>query len=244
MQWYDLINRKMQLGGPVWHHEPYREFCVTYLLANNIDIAGKHSYQFGIYAGSSLRRIYEMFCCYQLVPERILAFDSFEGNPEEQAGIPRNIGWSKGSCNVKDLDEHKIDSTQTIIGKILASLPDSDIPIDWHAGFFDQVLTPDFMKLNPKPAFWVDLDVDLYLSSIQVLDFMFQNRLIVSQTLVSFDDWGGTEEYKGGESLAWKEMCEKYSVEANEIHSFRYGDPRSSDFQCEKVFIVKKTCNI
>ena len=58
------------------------------------------------------------------------------------------------------------------------------------------------MATNPKPAFWVDLDVDLYISTVQVLDFMFKNHLIVPTTLVSFDDWGATKEFEGGESLA------------------------------------------
>ena len=231
--------RRNRNGELVWCDESYREFCVMYLLSNKINIADKYSYQFGICSGLTLRWIYEMFRYYRLHTERILAFDSFEGVPDEQEGIPRNECWVKGFCNAKALECFKSDSTETIIEKILASLPDQVIPIDWHVGFFDQILTPDFMKTNPKPAFWVDLDVDLYISTAQVLDFMFKNQLIVPQTLVSFDDWGGTEEYKGGESLAWKEMCEKYSVDAKEIHDFHYGDPKTQ-FHCQKVFIVKK----
>jgi len=95
------------------------------------------------------------------------------------------------------------------------------------------------MKSNLKPAFWVDIDVDLYISTIQILDFMFQNKLIVPETLVSFDDWAGTEEYKGGESLAWKEMCEKYSVSVKDILSVKYGNPQTPDFHWKKVFIVE-----
>ncbi|MBF8263317.1 MAG: hypothetical protein HW387_982 [Parachlamydiales bacterium] len=227
-----LTRRKKSNGTFVWSAESYREFCVTFLAANKIDISGKYNYQFGIFNGTSLRWIYEMYRFYHLSPEKILAFDSFEGLPEEQEGIPRLSGHSKGAYNVKAIENYKKDSPHQIIDKIKATLPDNLISIDWHIGFFEQILTESFMDTNPRPAFWVDIDVDLYISTIQVLDFMLRKHLIVPSTIVSFDDWGATEEYKGGESLAWKEMCEKYSVSAKEIHCNRQGT------DCQIVYIV------
>ncbi|MBF8263316.1 MAG: hypothetical protein HW387_981 [Parachlamydiales bacterium] len=234
------MKRKNHNGGFYWNNESYREFCVTYLLNNKISISGKHNYQFGIYSGITMRWIYEMFRYYRLPCERILAFDSFEGLPEEQKGIPRTSNHCKGAYNVKEIEQFRDDTPQQIIKKIQSTLPDNLIPIDWSIGFFDQVLTEIFLKTNPKPAFWVDLDIDLYISSIQVLDFMFKNRLIVPTTIVSFDDWGCTYEYRGGESLAWKEMCQKYAVTAREIHCYRYENEGSPDYVCHKVFIVNK----
>ena len=35
----------------------------------------------------------------------------------------------------------------------------------------------------------MEIDCDLYVSSVQALDFMFRNRLIVSGTLIGYDDW-------------------------------------------------------
>ncbi len=207
MQWYELIQRKMQHLGPYWN-EGYREFCVTYLAASGINIAGRYNYQFGINDKANLRRIYQMFRYYHLTPERIVVFDAFEG-------ITRKT--------VEEFNDTLPDRGTPIEG----------IPIDWARWVFDVELPPEFMKTNPKSAFWVDLDVDTYIHALHILDFMFQNRLIAPQTLVSFDDWSGTED---GAGLAWKEMGQKYFVEAKEIHSFRSGE-----FLFKKVFIVEKT---
>jgi hypothetical protein len=239
MQWQDLIIQKKKSHGPNWD-ESYREFIVTYLKANNIDISGKHHYSFGIWGGNGLRKMYEMFRYYDVIPEKILAFDSFEGLPDEHPGIQRNVLHPRGAYNVKDIEPYKNDTPRQIIAKIMATFPDNQIPVDWHVGFYEQVLSEKFMTLNPKPAFWVELDVDLYISSIQVLDFMFQNHLILPGTLVSFDDWGATEEYKGGESLAWKEMCQKHAVTANELYDIHGGDKRLPTAFCAKVFSVEK----
>jgi len=48
---------------------------------------------------------------------------------------------------------------------------------------------------------------------------MFTNKLIVSGTIVYFDDWGASLEYQGGESLAWAEAVAKYDVKYKLIYS-------------------------
>jgi hypothetical protein len=68
----------------------------------------------------------------------------------------------------------------------------------------------------------VDIDVDLYSSTITVLDFMFRNNLIGKGTLLFYDDWGGSKGFEtlsSGESRAHKEMLEKYNKIAREILS-------------------------
>ena len=210
MEWYELIQRKMQRLGPYWN-EGYREFCVAYLAASDINIAGRHTYLFGIDDGSHLRQIYQMFRYYHLTPESILVFDSFEG------------------------------FTKKKIKRFLYSLPDVGIPIehlpiDWHKWDFDEPMTPEFMNVNPKSAFWIDVDVDTYMHALHILDFMFQNRLITAQTLISFCDWGQHD----GPGLAWHEMCQKYAVEAKEILSYQLGAQGTSDLQCSKVVMVEQ----
>ena len=88
----------------MWCDESYREFCVAYLSSSKINIEGKHNYQFGICSGIMLRLIYEMFQYYHLIPEKIHAFDSFEGIPKEQDGIPCLARHVKGACSVKDFE--------------------------------------------------------------------------------------------------------------------------------------------
>jgi len=165
--------------------------------------------------------------------ERILAFDSFEGLPEELPGVEKRPIWQKNEFNMRYV--FKTTDDNEIIRRIEAELPDHDIPIDWHKGYFCDVLTPRFMETNPRPAFWVDLDVDLYRSALDVLGFMFENQLIGPGCLLSYDDWGGTAEYKGGESLAHKEMCEKYRAKCRDVHIHQSDNGE----HCQRVFLVE-----
>lgn len=214
-----------------WDGDTYRQEVVKYIKEKNVDISNKWNYQYGIFIGTTLIFIYEMFNKYNIIPEKILAFDSFDGLPNEKENIPKNPIWQKREFSMKYT--FKTDNTAEIIASIENQLPDKKIPIQWFEGFFSEVLTPAFMIANPKPAFWVDLDVDLYISTYEVLDFMLKNKLIIKDTIVSYDDWGGTEEYKGGESLAHKEIAEKYGVGFEEIHSY------TKRPHIQKVFIVK-----
>jgi hypothetical protein len=220
---------------PEWTGDTYRQQCVDYIIKSGMAMAihDKWNYQFGIFTGTTLQHIYRLFRKYAIPVEKILAFDSFEGLPEETPGISRNPIWQKHEFNMRYT--FRTDDDNEIIRRIEAELPDRAIPIEWHKGYFCDVLTDAFMATNPLPAFWVDLDVDLYRSALDVLDFMFKHHLIVPGTLLSYDDWGGTEEFKGGESLAHKEMCEKYGVTCKDVHTHR-SDNRE---HCQKVFQVE-----
>jgi hypothetical protein len=229
-----------------WTGDTYRQACVEYILKNNIFVPGKANYQFGIYSGTTLKFIYYLFLKYDIPCQKILAFDSFEGLPEEARGIEKSDEWDKGVYSMKAMFQQ--DDPQKIIDKIMERVSIHDdalestrkIPIEWHVGFFADVLNADFMAGGPLPAFWVDLDVDMYISAVQVLDFMLKNQLIQVDTVLSFDDWGGTEEYRGGESLAFKEMCEKYKMFAECFHTYEGVDKRDANrHHCQKAFIVR-----
>ena len=71
------------------------------------------------------------------------------------------------------------------------------------------------------------IDVDLHCSTQTVLNWMLDNNLIAKGTIIYFDDWGSTEEYKGGESMAWKEACEKFGIEYSEMYSRQVGGRNS-----------------
>jgi hypothetical protein len=216
----------------MWSGDTYRQAVVKYIRDHAVPIDGRDSYQFGIYTGNTFVFIYKMFRKYGLDVKRILAFDSFEGLPDEKPGMVKHPNWNRHEFNMKYLFQTQ--DTRAIISNIEKQLPDRDIRTEWYEGYFNKVLNDHFLATDPRPAFWVDLDVDLYQSTIDVLDFMIPNGLILPGTIVSMDDWGGCEEYKGGESLAWKEMIEKYRVDAKEIHSYTSGDRE----HCQKAFIV------
>src|SRR5512133_227837 len=213
-------------------YDTYRLETVKYIMDNNLDVSGRWSYAFGICTGNTLVDIYQTFRDYGVDCEHILAFDSFEGLPDEKPGLPKHRNWNRHEFNMKYI--FKSENTAKIIQDIEARLCDRSIPIQWYEGYFIDVLNDKFLKSKPKPAFWVDLDVDLYISAAQVLDFMLKHKLILPGTILSYDDWGGTDEYAGGESLAHKEACDKYGVGCEQIVSAENGE------NVQKVFIVRR----
>ena len=62
-----------------------------------------------------------------------------------------------------------------------------------------------------RPALYVEVDCDLYVSTRQALEWMIESGLIVNGTLIGYDDWfaGGRA---GGEALAHKEVVAKYKL--------------------------------
>ena len=58
-------------------------------------------------------------------------------------------------------------------------------------GFFNESLVqPGLVRqLGKKIAKYVDVDVDLYSSALEVLTFMFESGLVVPGTVIGYDDW-------------------------------------------------------
>jgi hypothetical protein len=68
------------------------------------------------------------------------------------------------------------------------------------------------VHLGMRPALYVDIDCDLYVSTYQALDWLFSSKLIVPGTLIGYDDWCLTTLGTAGESRAHIEIARKYKV--------------------------------
>lgn len=200
-----------------------RDFVIN-KLKNINDISSYDIYEFGIFTGGSFKHIYDNLCLINKIPNKIWGFDSFEGLPKEKENLPIYDGWEEGYFKIDD---------KNIIDTISNSINGS-IKFELIKGYFENTLNDNFLKKNPKKAIYIDIDCDLYISTYVVLDFMFKNNLIANNCYISYDDWGGIEEYSGGESLAHKEIMEKYFVEYEEIFSKGDGKPHK-----HKVFLIK-----
>jgi len=174
-------------------------------------------YLYGVWSGMSAKYISEYLDEKQIQYGKMFGFDSFIGFPKEngQQYNKRNVKFDKGGFSSTKLYDCSIVKVVDIITKGIGNERLKLIP-----GFLCDTLDTDLLKKERmNPASLVEIDVDLYTSTRDALKFMFENWLIVPGTVVYFDDWGATKEYKGGESLAWKEMLEEHSVKAIEIHS-------------------------
>jgi hypothetical protein len=191
------------------------------------DISDKDCYSFGVYSGKTLTELQIHLCGNSLDPNWFYGFDSFEGLPKETKNIELYPEHYEGNFKIKtEIGNHIKD----ILKKLPYENKTSLIP-----GFYDKVLNDHLFSLfNFKPAFFVEVDCDLHISTIQCLEWMIKHKLIIKDTVIYFDDWGGVEEYKGGESLAWKELTEKYNIKHELLWDLH------NDIHRHKCFVIKE----
>jgi len=106
-------------------------------------------------------------------------FDSFEGLPAEAAGLDRPPVWEVGAFS----------NPQSDFESILQGLDLADDGYHIHPAWFRETLRPALVEDGTfQPAVYVDIDADLFVSMVDVLDFLLSPRLIVPGTLIGYDD--------------------------------------------------------
>mmetsp|Transcript_16458 Transcript_16458/g.40533 ORF Transcript_16458/g.40533 Transcript_16458/m.40533 type:complete len:367 (+) Transcript_16458:122-1222(+) len=173
------------------------------------------NYQFGVFKGSSLRWLQA-----SMPRSYFWGFDSFEGLPPEASNVTMPADWTPGAFAFKDL-----------MG--LLNRHGGPSRVHFFKGFYNDTLkNPEDMGQEAgrvmKPAFYVDIDADLYISTYQALDWMFKNKLVRVGTIIGYDDWwvlpcAMRSKVKddsrlnplfldGGEARAHREITEQYNV--------------------------------
>ena len=126
------------------------------------------------------------------------AFDSFEGLPETKKS--EDGYFQAGSFNTSLREFRQIVKKQTKV-----DLPDTNIV----KGFYDMSLTKQLKTLLPNKVGFVHIDVDLYSSTVTVLEFIKDH--LTDGTVILFDDWFCFPPGKNmGERRALSEFLEKY----------------------------------
>jgi Macrocin-O-methyltransferase (TylF) len=168
-------------------------------------------YCFGCGGGRTVSALKIAFDSQGLKLPHLNLFDSFSGLPSEQDGVTTNTYWRKGSYSsgVRGL-RNKLDKL---------GIAASQYRI--YEGFYSESLNPAAASAGDlKPALYIDIDCDLYISTFQALDFMFSSNLATAGTYIGYDDWGDTKTWLEGESRAHKEISEKYGVDFEECFSW------------------------
>lgn len=175
-------------------------------------------YMFGVYTGESVWDTINIFGKY-----KYFLFDSFEGLPEEAKEPIAQDCWCKGEFNAMEKlgcssIEETIESIDKLVRQNITEKPDQ---LNWIPGYFNESL-PRLIekKVYVGPAAYVDIDCDLYSSTIDALDWLLANKIIRAGTILGYDDWGGTPGWFAnvdGESRAHKEMSEKYGMKCTKI---------------------------
>ncbi len=181
-------------------------------------------YEFGVYTGASLNWINESLTHAGKSFRKIFGFDSFCGLPpetEEERVLSTLLGedfqWRAGDFSSQEhFNTNNIEETMQSVRDFVEPNLSKQTTLELIPGFFSDSLTDDIVeKYDMKPACYVDLDADLYSSTIDALDFMLRNKLIQPGTIIGYDDWGGTPKWKeleDGVSKAHLDIMHKYNV--------------------------------
>ena len=149
-------------------------------------------------------------------------FDSFIGLPDEQGDQQANFQWKKGkfslACRIKGKarDEHGGGECggqagrQTAIALVAKGLHARSRRMELVSGFYNESLTEALAK-RANPAWYVDVNCDLYISTEQALSWLFRHRLVRPGTLIMYDDWFNAPFMKA-ESLAHVEAARRFGV--------------------------------
>ena len=146
--------------------------------------------EFGVRQGGSIR-----FMANLTGPAtRWDGFDSFEGLPDSKDHIS---GWSGGRYSTH------------------GRLPEVPDHVKLHKGWFNETLPSflDSMLLSGQDAVgFLNMDADLYISTITVFDAVFARCMHRNGTVISFDELFGTHQILAHEWKALTEAKSKYGL--------------------------------
>src|SRR5262245_25554819 len=133
-------------------------------------------------------------------------FDSFQGLPRADdpvdAGSPnvRTGRWAEGAYEGLTPEE---------LSELCSSFYENS-RLKIMPGWFSATLR----QIPPTTRFaMLHLDCDLYASTIEVLDYLFGQRLVGDGCIIFFDDWNcNRSSPRFGQRRAWLETVEKYRV--------------------------------
>lgn len=185
-------------------------------------------YQFGVASGNTMVALMQAIKNNNGKLLKAYGFDSFLGLCKEKEGVEISPDWEEGAFNVVDElnQHHNVEATTDEAVQIVTDRLNSHGDISIVKGWYSDLTEQTIVDYNLKPADFLDIDCDLYISTIQALDFMFGNNLIAKDCIIRYDDW--TSNNNVGENKAHNEIEKKYNVVFDDISTSK------------KVFVVRK----
>ena len=189
---------------------------IEYLIKNKIYHPERDVYDFGVCTAGGTQSIAYYFKKYSIAYHMFYGFDSLEGLPKEDPSQPCPDLWQERAFNIQSVCnlQNKEEAEKFIYDKL------EGYKFRLIEGYFSDSLTDSLMIKNDfKPALFLSIDVDLYISTVQVLDFMYRHNLIVKDTIIRYDEWGGEDTgTPAGEERAHKEFEKKYNARFKSIY--------------------------
>ncbi len=187
--------------------------------------------EFGVASGNTMCAMLNNLTRRGIKPRKVVGFDAFLGLPEEDATVDRHESWVAGAFNLADeiknnsQIETKPDENNNpieILTKRFSKYAELyGINVELVQGWYNELDVWSVEKFDIKPACFIHIDCDLYISAIQCLRWLAKNKLFGPNCLVRYDDWNieGKGLYTCGESRAHKEICERYGLVFDYVES-------------------------
>jgi len=118
----------------------------------------------------------------KMVDQPVHGFDSFEGLPEVWHHEPKGSYTTKG---------------------VIPVVPGN---VSLHVGWFEDSL-PKFLETNPEPVRFINIDCDIYSSTVTILENLAPR--MVAGSVIVFDEYIGNERWREDEYKAFKEAVAK-----------------------------------
>jgi len=188
-------------------------------LGGQSNCSARDIYTFGVYTGASIKFWLDRLKVLKIHHGTSWGFDSFEGLPTEAEGVElEGNEWKPGGFSAADqFGVYTFGEVRQRIEEHLG--PEHAESCGWVKGYFCDSLTPRLVReRGMQPALLIDVDVDLYISAVQCLDWCFAQGIIVPGTVVYYDDVEVVKADKGGELRAHAEMTAKYRVAWRHVH--------------------------
>ena len=160
----------------------YLKYCIQKVNINGLWL------EFGVGSGKSISFIAE-----NCTPNKVYGFDSFEGLPKDWI-FSENKVYKKSSYS-RNGEAPKINPPNVELVK----------------GLFEDTLS-SFCDQHNKQAAFIHSDCDLFSSTFQVLETLFNKDMILTGTIILFDEFYNYQNYHDYEYKAFQEFVKMSNV--------------------------------
>ena len=171
---------------PKYYHPAHSKFSRRFISRINERASdAKDIYEFGVCTGSQLVQMGKHIPKFH----HLWGFDSFTGFPDEEASVHLPKGWGAGRDSASDaLGVHNTSQLLEILRQHIG--PALSAKTTFVQGYFNESLTRQLRATHDfRPALLVDLDCDLYRSTMDAMRWMLLSELLVPGSVVRYDDW-------------------------------------------------------
>lgn len=174
--------------------------------------------EFGTFTGNSTKFLAEN---WKAGLGNIFTVDGWEGLPKSLKELPSNGFWDEGAFTGNKLE----------VERLLAPYNHVTMIDSW----INELNPPETYKIGPIVG--ANIDVDIYESTIDSLEYLLRCEWVNNEIIIRFDDWDhpSSEELRKQvaqhNKLAWSDFLQKYpNFESTLLHK----DPWVAIFKLKK----------